>query len=420
MPLLAAEPLSPSYLPKTRNAAITVAAVVLVDGAYFCTMPLLPSFLGTLGITPASHVAAWTGVLTGITPGIAAAIGPWWGKVGNRTGLWWMAVRGTAALAVIWLLTAFVQDVHQLLALRILLGFLGGYQTLVMALATHGAAPGTAGRIIARVQITQISTAAMAPTIGGYLAGKIGIRALFFGSSALCFAALGMFIAGYRNAPPAEAEVRQLEPGARASAMRWLAFLLFLQAMIDRSFQPLSALWAAAHAHSPAQSAELAGVILSVGALGDGLAAWWCGRTSGTQRRRLLLRSAAGSAVCFVLSYVVSVPALLVLRALLSLSAEGGLTILYAMASRLVPESSRASDFSLLSSCVLFGQGVGSFAAGLLTARDLRFVFYLNSGLFAVMALLIQRSRLLRRVEGKARCPEYYDFRETPDFEDRV
>jgi DHA1 family multidrug resistance protein-like MFS transporter len=398
MPVLAAEPVAASAVRKTHNAAITVAAVVLVDGAYFCTMPLLPNFLGKLGVAPGSHVAAWTGVLMGITPAIAAAAGPWWGRIGDRTGLWWMAVRGTAALAAIWLCSAFVRDVYQLLGLRILLGFLGGYQTLVMALATHGAAPGTAGRIIARVQITQIATAALAPAVGGYLSTLVGIRALFVASSVLCFGALAMFIAGYRNVPAGDAEVRHLEPGARASAIRWLAFLLFLQAMIDRSFQPLSALWAAAHTHTAAQSAQLAGVILSVGALGDGLAAWWCGRTSGPERRRLLLRSAAGSAVCFLLSYAVSVPALLGLRVLLSLLAEGGLTILYTMASRLVSERTRSSDFGLLSSCVLFGQGAGSLAAGLLAARDIRLVFFMNAGLFGLMLLFVQRSRVLRRV----------------------
>jgi MFS family permease len=267
-----------------------------------------------------------------------------------------------------------------------------------MALATHGAAPGTAGRIIARVQITQIATAALAPMAGGYLAGLVGIRALFVASSLLCLAAMGMFIASYRNVTMGGAEVHHLEPGTRASAIRWLAFLLFLQAMIDRSFQPASTLWAAAHARTVAQSAQWAGIILSVGALGDGLAAWWCGRTSRTERRRLLLRSASGSIICLLLSYAVSPAMLLGLRVLLSLLAEGGLTILYTIASQLVPERTRSSDFGLLSSCVLFGQGAGSLAAGLLAARDIRYVFYLNAGLFALMLVLIQRSNLIRRI----------------------
>jgi MFS transporter, DHA1 family, multidrug resistance protein len=420
MPVLAdAAPHLARRLPKNHNATITVAAVVLVDGAYFCTMPLLPAFLGKLGVAPASHVAAWTGILMGVTPAIAAAAGPWWGKIGDRTGLWWMAVRGTAALAAIWLASAFVQNVYQLLGLRILLGFLGGYQTLVMALATHGAAPGTAGPIIARVQITQIATAAVAPMAGGYLSAIAGIRTLFGASSVLCFAALAMFAAAYRNVPSGDAEVRHIAPRARLSALRWLAFLLFLQAMIDRSFQPLSALWAAAHANTAAQSAQLAGIILSVGALGDGLAAWWCGRTAGAERRRLLLRSAAGSAVCFLLSYALTVPVLLGLRVLLSVFGEGGLTVLYTMASRLVPERTRSSDFGLLSSCVLLGQGTGALAAGLLAARDIRFVFYLNAGLFGLMLLLVQRSRLMRRIAAGAGHAGYYDYPETSNLEDR-
>lgn len=397
MPVLAPEQAVVARPPKTYNAAITVAAVILIDGAYFCTMPLLPNFLGNLGIASASHVAAWTGVLMGISPAIAAAAGPWWGKVGDRTGLWWMAVRGTVTLALIYLASAIVQNVYQLLGLRILLGFLGGYQTLVMALATHGAPPGSAGRIIARVQIAQIATAAIAPTVGGLFSTLAGIRTMFVASSVLCFCALAMFMAAYRNVTASGGEVNETGPAGRASALRWLAFLLFLQAMIDRSFQPLSTLWAAGHTHGAAQSAQLAGVILSVGALGDGLAAWWCGRTAGAERKRLLLRSAAGSAVCFLMSFAVSVPALLALRVLLSVAAEGGLTILYSMASRLIPERTRSSDFGLLSSCVLAGQGVGSLAAGLLAARDLRFVFLLNAGLFLGMFALAQTLGQFRR-----------------------
>jgi MFS family permease len=396
MPVRAPEPAVVARAPKIHNAAITIAAVALVDGAYFCTMPLLPNFLGKLGVGSTSHVATWTGVLMGISPAIAAAAGPWWGRIGDRTGLWWMAVRGTAALAAIYLASAFVQNVYQLLALRIVLGFLGGYQTLVMALATQGAATGTAGRIIARVQIAQIATAAVAPALGGYLSTVAGIRAMFGASALLCFCALVMFMALYRDVPAAADHVAQITPATRAAALRWLAFLLFLQAMIDRSFQPLSALWAAVHTHGGSHAAQVAGVILSVGALGDGLAAWWCGKNTGPTRRRLMLRSAAGTAVCVLLSFAVSLPALLALRVLLSLAGSGGLTILYTMANGLVSERTRSSDFGLLSSCVLAGQGAGSLAAGVLAAHDLRFVFLLNAGLFAAILVLFRNSRAAR------------------------
>jgi MFS family permease len=80
----------------------------------------------------------------------------------------------------------------------------------------------------------------------------------------------------------------------------------------------------------------------------------------------------------------------------LSLAGSGGMTILYTMANGLVSERTRSSDFGLLSSCVLAGQGVGSFAAGVLAAHDLRFVFLLNGGLFAAILLLFQNSRTPR------------------------
>jgi MFS family permease len=182
-----------------------------------------------------------------------------------------------------------------------------------------------------------------------------------------------------------------------------MASLLFLQAVIDRSFQPATTLWAVAHAHSRAQSARLAGLILSVGALGDGAAAWVCGRISHRPRRHVMWRSGAGTLICLLLAHAVSVPALLGLRLLLSILAEGGMTILYSLASSVVPESTRSSDFGLLSSCVLFGQGAGSMAAGFLAARSIAWPFYLNAVLFAAMLFLMHRLFSLRRISMEYR-----------------
>jgi MFS family permease len=381
---------------------VTVASVILVDGAYYCTMPLLPEFLRKLDVHPGASIANWTGLLMGISPAIAAAVGPWWGKIGDRTGLWMMSIRGTGILCLAWLASAMVQNVYQLLVVRILLGFLGGYQTMVMALATQGAAPNHAGRIIARVQITQIATAALWPVLGGYLSVLAGIRAMFVVSSISCLLATLLFVFGYRDVNGRHPAM--IAPSkTKTSALRWMAFLLFMQAVIDRGLQPATALWAVGHASTPAQSAKLAGLILSVGALGDGIAAWACGRISTRPRRHAMWRSGAGSLICLLLASAVSVPVLLGLRLLLSLLAEGGMTIIYSLASSVVPESTRSSDFSLLSSSVLFGQGAGSMAAGLLAARSISYPFYLNAALFAVMLFLMHRLFLLRRISSAYR-----------------
>jgi len=385
------------------NAAVTVASVILVDGAYYCTMPLLPDFLRKLGVHAGAPIASWTGILMGVSPAIAALVGPWWGKIGDRTGLWMMAIRGTGVLCVAWLASAMVQNVYQLLALRVLLGFLGGYQTMLMALATHGAETGHASRIIARVQITQIATAAVAPVLGGYLSALAGIRSLFLASSLFCLAATLLFVFCYRNVEDSGHARIQEPPKIKTRALRWMAFLLFLQAMIDRSFQPATTLWAVARAHNSAESAKLAGLILSVGALGDGLAAWACGRISYRPRRHVMWRSGAGSLICLLLSHAVSLPILLAGRVLLSLLAEGGMTIIYSLASSVVPESTRSSDFSLLSSRVLFGQAIGFMFAGFLAARSIAYPFYLNAALFAVMLFLMHRLYLLRRVSHEYR-----------------
>ena len=114
-------------------------------------------------------------------------------------------------------------------------------------------------------------------------------------------------------------------------------------------------------------------------------------------------RSGAGSVICLLLSHAISLPMLLACRVLLSLLAEGGMTILYSVASSVVPESTRSSDFSLLSSCVLFGQAAGFMCAGFLAARAVALPFYLNAALFAVMLFLMHRLFVLRRISHEYR-----------------
>ena len=381
------------------NEITTLVSIVLVEGAFFFVLPAFPDFVRELGVQSPAEVASWTGTLIGVTPVLAALAGPWWGRVGDRFGIWLMALRSTLALTLIWTASAFVRSPGELLVLRLLLGVTGGYQTLVVALATQGCAPERTGRVIARIQITQILTVAAAPAAGGVLARLLGVRGLLLTAAAMCLTALVGFLLFYRDRgaarPPAgEAAGESVFVFRLAPGVGWMAVLLFLAALIDRSFQPATVLFAA-HLAPPGESARLAGLLMSVGAAGDGFAAWYCGN----QGRRpdlwplIVARAGAGMAACFALFWTGSAATFLAGRVLYALGAGGMQTLLYTAASRRIPEAVRTSQFALLASCFLFGTGAGALLTGVLSAWRVNGVFMANAAWFAVLIAVARAAR---------------------------
>src|SRR6266581_2004420 len=95
-------------------------------------------------------------------------------------------VFGFAALNA---LSALATDVWQLAVLRLLMGALGGFTAVALTLASLSAPPEQTTRAIALVQSAQILGQMVGPALGGLMADHWGIRAAFFGSSALAVVA---------------------------------------------------------------------------------------------------------------------------------------------------------------------------------------------------------------------------------------
>jgi len=156
-----------------------------------------------------------------------------------------------------------------------------------------------------------------------------------------------------------------------------LAVVLFGLTAIDRTFSPVIPLFVAGLTVDAVGAARTAGIIISLAAFGESLAAWYSGRKilKVSPKRFLLLRLASGSVVCLGLTFVNSIPQLLWLRVLLALLAGGTLTVAYTHASQVIPENHRAAAFGLLASFALLGGAAGPFVAGTLSSFNLRTVF---------------------------------------------
>jgi DHA1 family multidrug resistance protein-like MFS transporter len=397
-------------------------------------MPFLPFYVRSLGVQGTTHVALWSGGLLTITPLLAALMGPVWGRLADRVGMKIMVTRVILAMTLHWALMYFATNIWHVLALRILLGLFSGFGTLSVPLVTHGSPRDRIGRAVGGLQATQILSSAIGPFFGGLLAQLIGIRQTFLFTFVLCASAYLFVVALYREGAarqserepgdvivpqegPVTAGVRAVvaHPGPRTSTGRVsfrhilslpmylpLLPLLFLISMVDRSFSLSVPLSVASFVGEGGTVEATTGFVMSAGAFASAASAFLLGRRSALlSPLRLLGWSLIGGVLAILpMALCRGVLPFAVLRVLLGLAMGGAATLAYTIGGEIIPESVRASGYSLLSSSAMLGGSMGPLACSLLTSIDLRTTFVAGGLAYGVLVLVVYR--LIGRVRRGA------------------
>src|SRR3982750_3948618 len=109
----AASALAPRPDAWRRNVFAVTAASFMGYTGFTLVMPFLPLFIGQLGVTDVGHVAIWTGLSLGVTPGLTALLAPAWGRLGDRYGRKIMVERSMISFVVLFTAMAFVRTAWQ-------------------------------------------------------------------------------------------------------------------------------------------------------------------------------------------------------------------------------------------------------------------------------------------------------------------
>ena len=91
-----------------------------------------------------------------------------------------MLQRSLGAFVVLIALMAFVTNIYQLFALRLLIGVFGGIAAMSVALASTIAPRHQVGEAVGLIQATQLASGIAAPFIGGVLVDAFGLHGSFF------------------------------------------------------------------------------------------------------------------------------------------------------------------------------------------------------------------------------------------------
>lgn len=149
-------------------------------------LPFLPLFIEDLGVTDSDAVVTWSAIAFGATFLVAAIVSPLWGRLADRKGRKLMLIRASLGMAVVMFSISFVQDVYQLVGLRLVMGAVSGFISAGITLVASQTPKEKSGWALGTLSTGGITGGLLGPLIGGLLADWIGLRSVFlFTGSAL-------------------------------------------------------------------------------------------------------------------------------------------------------------------------------------------------------------------------------------------
>lgn len=175
-------------LPWKRTFWILFAGVLLCSSSYTMAVPFLPLFLLELGVDSES-VHLWSGAVFASAFLMGAIMAPLWGSLADKYGKKKMVVRAGISLAIVYALFAVVQGPWQLIGVRMLHGFVGGFVPASMSIVASTAPEKQMGWSLGMMQAGTMTGGIMGPLFGGILAEWFGLRMSFIVAALIILAA---------------------------------------------------------------------------------------------------------------------------------------------------------------------------------------------------------------------------------------
>lgn len=398
--------------PWMRNLIVCAFGSFTTIVAMTLLLPVLPLYVGNLGVTDHAAVVQWSGIAYGATFFTAALTAPLWGRLADRYGRKLMLIRASLGMAVAMSLIGMAHNVWQLVALRLLAGLLGGYasgSTILVASQTPKARSGWAlGVLSSGIMAGNL----VGPLIGGALAPLIGIRMTFLlagGVIFITFLATTFLIREDRRPFSAKGKAsrggwRQIPDKRPIIAMLATGLLLMIANM---SIEPIITVYVA-QLVAPVQVTFIAGLAMSAAALGSILSSSRLGKLADRIGHWRII------AICLAVSAVLLVPQafvssgweLVLLRFLMGLALGGLLPCIATVIRHNVPEGIAGGILGYSVSAQYAGQVLGPVAGGFVGGHiGMRAVFLATSLLMAVGAMA--------NFMGDRRPPGFQDSRPT-------
>jgi DHA1 family multidrug resistance protein-like MFS transporter len=397
-----------------RTMWILWFGVLFCSSSYTMSVPFLPLFLFDLGVQESS-VNLWAGIVHSSAFLVGAVMAPLWGLLADKYGKRKMVIRAGLSLAIIYALIAFVQTPLQLVGVRMLHGFVGGFVPASMSIVASVAPKEKLGWSLGVMQAGTMTGGILGPLFGGLLAEAFGLRRSFIASAVIILAATVAVIVwvreGKAEAPTAASEKKQAKPVTYRMAFRnrglmSMLLLLVLFQLSVNMIQPLLTLHIA-KLQGGLQGAVLsAGFVLSlIGIAGILASPVWgrLGERKGYYRILVICLITAGMVISMQY-FVQDLWLFAVVQFIFGLFMAGIGPIVNTLVVQSTDEQFRGRSFGLTTSANQFGSMLGPLIGGLLgLAVGIHWIFVATGMMMAAAGVSVWIKR--RSELGQARIP---------------
>lgn len=402
-----------------RNLFVSLTGSFTIIVAMTLLLPFLPLYVEELGVSGHAAIVQWSGIAYGATFFAAALVAPLWGRLGDRYGRKLMLVRASFGMAVAMSLTGLAQDIWQLVLLRVLIGFAGGYSsgsTILVAMQTPKNRSGWAlGTLAAGIMAGNL----VGPLVGGALPPLIGIRNTFFLAGAVIFVSFLATALLIKEDPRREGQPAPLR-GKDGKASGWsripdkgpVAAMLFTGMLLmfaTMSIEPILTVYVGQLIETRTSVTLASGIVMSAAALGSILSASRLGRLADRIGHWNVITGALLVAALLLIpqAFVTASWQLVALRFLMGLALGGLLPCITTVIRHNVPDAVGGNVLGLSISAQYVGQVVGPLVGGFVGGHfGMPAVFLFTSALMALGAgcnWLIQARRARTQPEGQSR-----------------
>jgi len=389
-----------------RNLFVCLFGSFTTIAAMSMLLPFLPIYVQHLGVSDPKAVVQWSGLAFGATFLTAGLLAPVWGRLADRFGRKPILIRASLGMAIATPMIGLVQDVHQLVGLRLLTGMLGGYASGAVVMVATQTPKTHATWALGVLSMGTMAGSLMGPLIGGALPGLIGLRPTFFAAGAaifLAFLATSFLVREEKRPRTARQPTQAGGWGAvpRRGRVLALLFSMTLLLLANMSIEPIITVYVGQIAAHGADLALIAGVVMSASALASILAAPRVGRLADRIGPARVVTGSLLAAGLLMLpqAFVTHWWQLLALRFLMGMALAGLLPAITAMLRHSVPDRVAGMVLGFGTSAQFAGQVVGPLMGGFVGAHlGLRAVFYATSLLLLAGAAM--HWVLLRREAG--------------------
>lgn len=364
----------------------------LVAASMTMVLPFISLYISTFGHFSDEYIQRWAGFIFGVTFVTAFLMSPVWGRIGDKYGFKPILVMNGLGIATSIFLMGFMDHVHGLFLLRLIMGIVTGFIPTSTALISKQTSKKEVGKVLGTLQMGTVSGTLFGPVIGGLMADSFGFQYTFVITSVSIVIATIVVILGIVEKPLAPGEKKKTQP-SRIDVMRMIISRRMLLSVMAIAFiiqvglfsiQPLLALYVS-ELTTGSNLAFLSGLAFSATGFGNLLLTRkWGDLGDRIGHDKVLM-------ILLVLAAILIVPQALVtalwqlvfLRFLFGMAVGGMLPCITAHIRMESPLELQGEILGYNQSFRFLGNVAGPLLGGIISAQfDISTVFYVTGSLF--------------------------------------